>query len=152
MLIKNKKNSTNKGFTLIETLVGTAIFLLLVISVYQTYLVTMEVIRMAQIKITATALANEQLEIMRNMPYADIGIVDGLPSGKILADQKLIRNNQEFTVKTTVSNIDDPFDGIFGGIPNDSSPADYKLVEVEIICASCKKSSTLTLATYIAPQ
>jgi prepilin-type N-terminal cleavage/methylation domain-containing protein len=152
MLIKNKKNSTNKGFTLIETLVGTAIFLLLVISVYQAYLVTIQVIRTAQIKITATALANEQLEIMRNMPYTDIGIIDGLPSGKILADQKLIRNNQEFTVKTTINSIDDPFDGTMSGIPNDSSPADYKLVEVEIICASCKKPSTLTLATYIAPQ
>jgi prepilin-type N-terminal cleavage/methylation domain-containing protein len=152
MLIKNKKNSTDKGFTLIETLVGTAIFLLLVISVYQTYLVTIQVIRTAQIKTTATALANEQLEIMRNMPYADIGIIEGLPSGKILADQKLIRNNQEFTVKTTINSIDDPFDGTMAGIPNDSSPSDYKLVEVEIICASCKKSSTLTLATYIAPQ
>lgn len=147
-----KNNSLVCGFTLIEALVGTAIFVILALSVYQTYLVTMNVIRLSQVKVTATALANEQFEIMRNLPYSDIGIVAGLPSGKIPATQNLIRDNKEFTVKTTIRNIDDPFDGTIGDTPNDTSPADYKLAELEITCATCRNFGTLNLTTNIAPK
>lgn len=140
------------GFTLVEALVSTAIFALLVVSVYQAYLVTMDVVRLSRIKVTATALANEQFEIIRNLPYADVGIVNSLPLGKIPAVQTLIRDNKEFTIKTTIRNLDDPFDGTIGGTPNDTSPADYKLVELEISCATCHNFTTLNLNTYVAPK
>ena len=137
---------------MVETLVGAAIFVLLAMSVYQAYSVTMDVIRLSRVKITATALGNEQFEIMRNLPYADVGIVNGLPHGKIPAVQTLTRDGKEFTVKTTIRSIDDPFDGTIGGTPNDISPADYKLAELEITCAACRNFPPLSLTTYIAPK
>lgn len=157
-MIKFNKRMSKKqfhkinGFTLVEVIVGTAIFLLLALSVYQAYLVTTKVIRASRQKVTATALANEQFEIMRNLPYADVGIVGGLPSGKIPYIQNLLRDGKEFTVKTTIRNIDDPFDGTIGGEPNDTSPADYKLAEIEITCENCQNFPKMTLNTYIAPK
>lgn len=41
-------------------------------------------------------------------------------------------------IKNTVRNVDDPYDGVLGGSPNDTAPADYKIVESEISCVVCK--------------
>ena len=82
MFFQNIKNKEG-GFTLVEAIIGAAIFMILAMSVYQAYTVTMDVVRLSRVKITATALANEQFEIMRNLPYADVGIVGSLPVGKI---------------------------------------------------------------------
>lgn len=112
----------------------------------------MDVVRVSRMRITATALANEQFEIVRNLPYADVGIVGGIPSGKINRTQTLVRDNISFVVETTIRNIDDPFDGTIGGNPNDTSPADYKLVELKITCPSCKNFSPLKFTTYVAPR
>ncbi len=147
-----QQQKTHTGFTLIEALIGTAIFITLAMSVYQAYLVTMNTVRLSRTKITASALANEQFEIIRNLPYNEVGIINGLPLGKIPANQTLVRDNKEFTIKTTIRNIDDPFDGTIGGEPNDTSPADYKLAELEISCALCKNFTPLIINTYIAPK
>lgn len=143
--------TSQRGFTLVETLVGIAVFVIIGVSIFNAYVKVIEVVRVSRVKIAATALANEQFEIARNLPYADVGIVDGIPTGKISRTQTLTRDNISFVVETTIRNIDDPFDGTIGGIPNDTSPADYKLVELKITCPSCKNFSSLTFTTHIAP-
>lgn len=153
MFVKTRKqNRQLGGFTLVEALVGTAIFAILVLSVYQAYLASMNVVRLSRVKVTATALANEQLEIIRNLPYKDIGIVAGLPLGKIPHIQNLTRDGKDFIVKTTIRNIDDPFDGSIGEMPNDLSPADYKLAEVELTCTNCHNFPPMAITTYIGPK
>lgn len=142
---------SKKGFTLIESVVGVAVFIIIAVSVYQAYIATMNAIRASSLRITVTALANEQLEIARNLSYADVGIVGGLPSGKIPHTQTLTRNGTEFIVETIVRNIDDEFDGTIGGSPNDLSPADHKLVEIEISCASCNNFQALQFTSVISP-
>lgn len=141
-----------KGFTLIESLVGVAVFMIIAVSVYQAYAAVMNASRVSRLKITATALANEQLEIIRNLPYADVGVVGSIPNGKIPHIQNLVRDNTEFVVETTIRNIDDPFDGTIGGSPNDLSPADYRLVELEISCPSCKNFAVLPFTTQVGPR
>jgi len=150
--MREKSLKSKSGFTLVEALVGAAIFMILALSVYQAYTVTMNVVSLSRVKVTATALANEQFEIIRNLPYADVGIVNGLPLGKVPANQTLTRDGKVFTVKTTVRNIDDPFDGTIGGTPNDLSPADYKLAELEINCDTCRNFPPLFITTNIAPK
>ncbi len=140
------------GFTLVEALISAAIFMILAMGIYQTYTITMKVASLSRFKITAMALANEQFEILRNLSYEDVGIVDGLPRGKIPTDQTFIRDSKEFTVKTTIRNIDDPFDGTIDGTPKDTSPADYKLAELEINCATCHNFTPLFVTTNIAPK
>jgi len=141
-----------KGFTLVETLVGAAVFLIISLSVYLTYAKTIDVVRIARLKTVAAALANEQFEIMRNLSFEDVGVVGGLPSGKIPRTQTLTRDGKQFTVISTIRNIDDPFDGTIGGTPNDLSPADYRLAEVEISCALCRNFQPIRFTTWIAPR
>jgi len=141
-----------RGFTLIESLVGTAVFVLIAVSVYQAYTTLFEIVRVSRLKVTAAALSNEQFEIMRNLPFAEVGVVAGIPAGKIPPTQTLTRDGITFTAKTTIRNVDDPFDGTLGGVPNDLSPADYKFAEVEIMCPSCKNFQPLIFSTSVAPK
>lgn len=149
---KKKCKYVNGGFSLIESLIGVFVFAIIAMSVYQGYAKIMDMVRMSRLKITATALANEQFEIIRNLPYVDVGISGGLPLGKITQNQTLTRDGVSFDVKTTVRNIDDPFDGTIGGNPNDTSPADYKLAEVEISCATCKNFQPVFFTSRVAPK
>ena len=142
----------NKGFTLIETLVGSAIFVLIALSGYKAFGILMDGISVSQAKIAGTTLANEQFEIMRNLPYTDVGIVAGLPLGKIPRTQTITKDNYVFSVETAIRNVDDTFDGTIGGSPADTSPADYKLADLDIICTSCKIPLVLNFATLVGPQ
>lgn len=146
------KFKNNTGFSLVEIIVSLAIFLIVVISVYQGFNSLLDIISISRLKIISTDLANEQFEIARNLPYDDIGISGGFPSGKIPQYQTLWRSGTEFSVQTNIRNIDDPFDGTIGGVPNDLSPADYKFIELEISCFSCKNFIPLHFSTHVAPK
>lgn len=140
------------GFTLIETIVGSAVFLLVALSAYGAFGVLMDTAAASRVKVAATELANERFEIMRNLPYVDVGIVGGLPVGKITRTQNITRDGYSFAVVTTIRSVDDPFDGTIGGNPNDTSPADYKLADLDITCPNCKNFSPLSFTTLVAPH
>lgn len=144
--------TTKKGFTLIETLVGSAIFVILALSAYRAFGVLMDAVSISQAKLAATTLANEKFEIIRNLPYDDVGIVNGIPAGKIVRNETITKDNYFFDVQTTIRNIDDPFDGTIGGSPSDTSPADYKSVDLDLTCISCKVFSPLKFTTLVAPH
>jgi prepilin-type N-terminal cleavage/methylation domain-containing protein len=143
---------TQKGFTLTELLVGVAVSIVIIVGVYNAYVSVYHVIQKSRIKISATDLANEQMEIIRNLPYSLVGTVGGVPNGVINHIQTLTRDNTIFTVTTTVRNYDDPFDGTIGGTPNDLSPADAKVVEVEITCDTCTNFVPLVFSTKVSPK
>src|SRR3989344_7217457 len=112
----------------------------------------MDAVSAAQAKIASTTLANEKLEIVRNLPYTDVGIVGGLPVGKIQRTQIITRDKYSFTVQTTIRSVDDIFDGTIEGNLVDTSPADYKLVDLDITCSNCKIFSPLKFTTLVAPH
>lgn len=141
-----------QGFTLVELLVGITVFMIIAGSIYQTYNSTMSAIRASRLKVTATALANEQFEIIRNLSYSDVGVIGGIPNGKVPNTQNFVRDGANLIVKTTIRNIDDPFDGTVGELINDLSPADYKLAELEISCPSCRNFLPLYFTTHIGPR
>ncbi|HEY0220804.1 MAG TPA: prepilin-type N-terminal cleavage/methylation domain-containing protein [Candidatus Paceibacterota bacterium] len=150
MLYKKLKNQ--KGFTLVELLIGVSVFTIICVSVYGAYVSIFETVSLSRSKLEAVDLANEQLEIVRNLPYADVGILGGIPNGKLTREQTLLRGQSSFFVTTTVRNVDDPFDGTLGGAPNDLSPADFKLVEVQIDCFLCKNFKPVTVTTRVAAK
>ena len=145
-------HASQKGFTLVETLVGSAVFLLVALSSYKAFGTLMDAVSAAQAKIAGTTLANEKLEIVRNLPYTDVGIVGGLPVGKIQRTQIITRDKYSFTVQTTIRSVDDIFDGTIEGNLVDTSPADYKLVDLDITCSNCKIFSPLKFTTLVAPH
>ena len=145
-------HTQKKGFTLIETLVGTAVFVIISMAAYQAFTLLMNVVLTNRARVAGTELANEQFEIIRNLSYNDVGILGGIPVGKINRTQTLVRDNFTFTVGTTIRNVDDTFDGTIGGTPRDTSPADYKLVDLDINCSNCKNFSQIDFTTLIAPH
>src|SRR3989338_7690107 len=140
------------GFGLVESIVGVAIFAIIGVSVYSTYVRIFQVIRATKEKDAAIALANEEFEVVRNLPYSDVGIMNGIPPGKIPATQVFQRAEWRYTVSTVIRNIDDLFDGTAGGTPNDLSPADYKLAELTITCTSCQRFTPIGFNTRVSPQ
>ncbi|WKZ29487.1 MAG: carboxypeptidase-like regulatory domain-containing protein [Patescibacteria group bacterium] len=141
-----------QGSTLLETVVGMAVFLLVAVSLYEAVSAAYRAVRLSRIQVITAALANEQFELVRNMSYADVGIVNGLPSGKIPYQQTLTRSGIPFVLTSTIRNIDDPFDGTLGGTPGDTSPADYKLYELAISCADCDGFPLTKFTTNVAPK
>lgn len=147
------KNTLNqKGFTLLEVVVASGIFLLFALGIYGGVSLVFKIVYQSRMKILETALLAERLEIARNLPYDQVGIINGVPSGLLTPVTTTVRNGQSFTLVTTVRNIDDPFDGTLGGTPNDLSPADYKLVEISAICNSCSQQAPTILSTMVAPK
>lgn len=143
---------SGKGFTLVELVVGVAVFTVIIVAVYSSYKAIYDVVATSRFKISAIDLANEQMEIIRNMPYSQVGIGGGIPSGVLSHSQTVVRDTASFIVLTTVRNFDDPFDGTLGGSPNDLSPADSKIVEIEIDCALCKNYKPVIIDARIAPK
>lgn len=152
MLKITLKQNTKKGFSLVELLVGVAVFSVICVSVYTSYISIFEVVHTSRGKLQAVDLVNEQFEIIRNLPYSDVGIYGGIPNGILDNTQTLVRGQNTFDVLTTIRNVDDPFDGTLGGAPNDLSPADFKLVEIEINCSTCKNFTPIVFTSRVAPK
>lgn len=146
------KSLKSAGFTLIESLIGIAIFAILATFIYSAYSNIMNVSVQIKMRSQAISIINNEIEIIRNIPYENVGIQGGFPIGELLAERTISYDNISFLLKTTVRNIDDPFDGTLGGNPNDTAPADYKLIELEINALSYPNFKPIKLTTSVAPQ
>jgi len=137
------------GFTLLEVLVGLVIFAIVSVAIFFSYGNVAEIIQSAQYNSAAVSLIESQVEMARNMRYEDVGTVGGVPAGLIPQVQTVTLDDIPFTLHAYVRNIDDPFDGLF---PQDTAPADYKLVEFQITCDTCARYKLISLATLVAPK
>jgi len=151
-MFRLKQNKTQNGFTLVEMLVATAVFAIVSVVMYQGYAQILKTTRILKVRTIASNVANEQIEIIRNLPYEDVGNVGGIPSGVVEPIQNVQREGNDFLVTTTIRNIDLEFDGTLGGVPDDLSPADNKLVEVEVSCALCQDYTNVIFNTNVAPE
>lgn len=135
-----------KGFTLIEVVVSVTLLLILVVGGYQGYAAVYSAIAHSHYKMTASDLANEYFETIKNLPYTSVGTVGGTPSGLLPSSQVLARGGVNYVVATVVQNVNDPFDGGVDAFPND-----YKLVQVSITCQSCKNFTPVVVTGQVAP-
>ena len=145
------QKSRAQGFTLIEAVIGGALFLILALAVYQVYVSIFAVIAANQDQTLAVELANEQFEIVRNMSYSNVGIPSGIPTGVIPEVQNITRGNIPFTVTTIVRNTAISLGSVSASTTASTSPSE-KLVAVTVSCDSCKNFKTLTLTGQIAPK
>lgn len=140
------------GFTLVEMLIVVAIFLMISTAISSTYVKIFNLLSANKLKLLALDVGNEQIELIRNLSFTDVGEVGGIPNGKIPHSRILSRSGIDFTMTTTIRNIDDPFDGQIGSsTKNDLSPSDYRLVEIEIGNSS-PNFKPLVLNTLVAPK
>lgn len=140
------------GFSLVDTVIAIGIIVLLFGGIYLVYFSILDVVRNLEFREAAASVLDRQIEIIRNLAYEKVGTAGGVPAGIISPEQTVAFGDLKFLVKTTVRNIDDPFDGTLGGSPNDTAPADYKLVELEVSCPGCQKFVPLIFTTTVAPK
>ena len=119
----------SKAFTLVEVLVGTAVFLVVALAAYNAYVALIRLANANQAQILAVELGDEQFEAIRNMPFVNVGLVTGIPLGVLPQNQTLVRGGFTFNVALVIRNIN---------LSTSTVQASSKLVEVDITCPSCQ--------------
>ncbi len=154
----NKKNNLklifqkNDGFTLMEVLVSVFVILVLTIGVYSLIILSIKLSDDNKKNVEAIEIANEKMEDIRNMPYDDIGVISGDPSGTIPPTEYVLREGS-FTIHNYVSFMDDPYDGEAGSSTNpDTIINDYKIVSVRVSWETEMKSKEVTVFSKVIPR
>ena len=146
-----KSKCKKSGFTLIEMLVLLAVFSIITLAFYQAFAVASRYIFESRNRLQAIALANEKVETLRNLAYADVAIQGGIPSGNIDPDEYYSSNGRTYHIYTDIRYYDDPDDGTFGGSPNDPVPNDNKIVEVKVAWGEEIESQSVVMVTRFVP-
>jgi len=124
----NVKNKIFRGgFSLVEVLIVMFIVSIVFTTFYTTATLGTRYIIESKNRLGAVAFLNGKVEIIRNLKYDDVGIVGGIPNGKIIQNEDVTANGRSFHVRNIVEYVDDSLDGQF---PADTIPNDYKIVKV----------------------
>ena len=137
-----------KGFSLIEVLVGVSLTLIVFLGIFGAYQLGLKAIIQSRNKIVATAIANGEIEKIRNLSYGSVGVVNSFPSGILLASSVKQQNNSNYTIERRVDYVIDVSDGI--AVPDDECPNDYKRAEIKVSWSG-RFSGEVILTTDIAP-
>ncbi len=105
--MKKEYSHTNKGFSLVEIIVSVAVFLVFVIPITDTVVNSKIQIRSSVNKSKATYLADEALEVLRNLRDIDFSnLIDGDHGlGVVNSQWSLIGNSDTTDIFTRVVNI-----------------------------------------------
>ncbi len=149
-----------RGFTLIEALTLLFLFSVITMSFYQTWSLSTQHMLDARNRLGATALANQKMEMVRSLDYDIIGTknwngsswVYGIPGGDILENETVQASNASFQVHTAIRYIDDPYDGTFGGSPDDIAPTDYKTVRIAVSWGVGGPSHEVVTFATVSPE
>ena len=137
-----------RGTTLIDLLISMAIIAMLLGGVYLVYFSIETSVANVGVRSAATAAINQEIEMVRNLPYVSVGTVSGIPSGVIPQTQVVAVDNISFNLQTTILNIDDPYDTS----PSSTPVADYKLVDITASCPTCTNFAPIEITTTVAPS
>jgi hypothetical protein len=124
------RTSRKRGVTLIDTIVGTALLIIVFTGTVAALRLSLDVIINNRARAGAIALADERIEYIRALPYASVGTVGGVPPGTIAQSETVTLNQIQYTRRTYVAYEDDPTDGT-GGSDSDGT-LDYKAVKVDV--------------------
>ena len=151
-MYKNYIKRDEEGFSLLEVLFVVFIITISVLTLYSLFNVALRMVWENKARTGATQLANEKLEIARNLPYSDVGTVGGIVVGTIPENEVVNRNGIDYAVYTNVVYIDDEFDGTWESDPVDSLTSDYKRILVRVSWESNFSSSPVEFYTDISPK
>jgi hypothetical protein len=125
----NLPNKLQSGQSLIGILIAMAVFSILSHAIFTVGGATYSFVSFNRARIAARHIAQEKMEVIRNIPYSDLGTVGGIPGGALPQEEVIVRNGLAYTVRTSIIFVDDPFDGL---APDDTSPEDYIRARVEV--------------------
>lgn len=143
--------SSCRGATLIDAIVGTALMLLIFIGLFGVVRLAVMSVGLGKAKTGATALANEQVEYIRSLPYNSVAVVGGIPAGTIPAEEVVQLNNIDYTRRTFIRFVDHSADGV-GPADTNGIQADYKVVKVSVSWNFRGAERDVTLVTNVVPK
>lgn len=150
MKVASRRVLRSSGFTLMETMVSMAVLGIFFVALVSIMSQVLNNIGESRLRTTAVALAQSKMEVIRNLPYASVGTVGGIPSGPIAQTENIVINNLTFSVSTSIIYIDDAFDGV---VPADLVNNDYKRARIEVRWGGAFPSRVpVTFVTNIAPK
>ncbi|MDR3642547.1 MAG: prepilin-type N-terminal cleavage/methylation domain-containing protein [Candidatus Doudnabacteria bacterium] len=134
MSVNNQKNNRQKsaGFTILEIIVSLGIFAILAMGMLASFGLVSRSAKSAREKTILSSLSTYYLEAVRNMPYSQVGTIQGNPNGPLPDSPNNIRQTIGGTVYNIyykVTYIHDPADTIIGN-------PDYKQVKMSILNTS----------------
>jgi hypothetical protein len=139
------------GLTLIDTIVGTALMLVVFMGITAAFQLTVEVVSNSKARAGAIALANERMEYLKSLSYSQIGVTGGIPAGIVPQIETVTLNGVRYTRRTIVYYSDDPHDGS-GGADSNGIIADYKTIRVEISWTAKRVSRSIQVVGRMSPQ
>lgn len=141
----------SRGVTLIDTIVGVALMLVVFMGIAATFRLSIDVVTNNKARSGAIALADQRMEYIRSLAYTAVGTVGGIPNGIIPQSETTTLNGVTYTRRTIIVYADDPKDGT-GVSDTNSVTADYKAVKVDVAWTSRYGGTRhVNLATRISP-
>ncbi len=142
--------NSNRGVTLIDTLVGSALMLVVFLGIAAAFELSVEVVTSNKARAGAIALANERMEYLKSLTYAQIGVEGGIPAGNVPQIEAVSLNGVDYTRRTFVSYADDPEDGLGVADTNDII-TDFKNIRVEVSWESRQGYRSVELIGRVSP-
>lgn len=139
-----------RGLSFVETLIAIAVMGLFMAGLFGSIQYMVRLIGQTKVETSALAIANERIEYIRSLRYADIGTIAGIPSGTIPQNATTSLNGQTYYVRTLVQYIDAPDDGE-GALDANGILADFKEAKVEVSWDIGYGTTSFYLVTRLAP-
>ncbi|MEK7627803.1 MAG: carboxypeptidase-like regulatory domain-containing protein [Patescibacteria group bacterium] len=140
-----------RGATLIDTLVGVSLMLLVFVGIAAGFELAIDVVSNNKARIGALALMQEQMEFVRSLPYESMGVSGGIPAGAVPQIETVPLNGVSYTRRTLIRYYDDPNDGLAGADTN-GIVADAKEIKVSVSWQAPGGVRTLKLASRASPK
>lgn len=131
---------------------GIFIFSILVAGVLGSISALTRSVKAAREKTELASLVSADLEVVRNLPYVQVGTVNGNPSGSLpdAANPRTVAiEGRAYRIYYEVTYFDDPADGT-AVLGTDPSAADYK--QVKMFVQSTVTNALTTILTNISPK
>lgn len=149
-MVHNKQRVLQpRGIGIVDVIVGTAIMSMIFLALFSAFNAAAEFGVRNRLRASAFLIANDQLEMIRALPYDNIGTVSGLPSGTIPQVETVVFAGTSYTRRTFIQYVDDPADGLDAA---DTLTADYKRVKVEISYDYRNTPQSFAFVTTVAPK
>ncbi len=136
--------------TLIDTLVGSALVLIVFLAFFGLLRASLLVSGVAKAKAGATAVANSQIEYIRSLDYGNVGTVGGIPAGVVPQYATTTLNNIAYGMRTFIEYADDPADGS-GASDSNGIITDYKHIRVAVTYTVREQTREVSLVSNLVP-
>lgn len=130
---ENVLRTDEAGISIVEILIATFILFFVITAVMGLLTMSFVMSTGARRQSSATAMANRQIESIRALPYASIGVSGGDPNGTLAASETTTSAGIVYTITRSITWVDDVADNspeTPGGA--DSNRNDYKDVRVTL--------------------